>query len=54
VLEDVLDEKVTLEFARREYGVVIDPTTMTVDVDATHELRCHTHAHGSGERPPAG
>jgi len=53
VLEDVLDEKVTLEFVRREYGVVIEPTTMTVDVDATHHLRGLINARRSAGRRPA-
>lgn len=35
VLEDVLDEKVSLEGARRDYGVVIDVARRTVDVVAT-------------------
>jgi N-methylhydantoinase B len=39
VLEDVLDEKLSLEFARRDYGVVIDPVSLTVDIDATDRLR---------------
>jgi N-methylhydantoinase B len=39
VLRDVLDEYVSLEGARREYGVVIDPATLTVDETATQKLR---------------
>ena len=39
VLADVLDEKLSPEFARREYGVAIDLATGTVDEDATHRLR---------------
>ncbi len=39
VLEDVLDEYVSLESARRDYGVVIDKTAMTVDDAATGDLR---------------
>jgi hypothetical protein len=39
VLSDVLDEFTTLELARQDYGVVIDSTTMTVDVGATEALR---------------
>jgi hypothetical protein len=39
VAEDVLDEKVSLEAARTEYGVVIDPLTRTVDAGATAALR---------------
>jgi N-methylhydantoinase B len=39
VAEDVADEKVSLEAARSEYGVVLDPITFQVDVDATAALR---------------
>ena len=39
VLEDVLDEYVSLEGARRDYGVVIDARTLRVDGEATTRLR---------------
>ncbi len=39
VLEDVLDEYVSLAGARRDYGVVIDETSMKVDHGATLRLR---------------
>jgi N-methylhydantoinase B len=39
VLEDYLDDKVTLDHARREYGVVIDRESGRVDEAATAELR---------------
>jgi N-methylhydantoinase B len=39
VAEDVDDEKVTVEHARTEYGVVIDPLTGDVDASATAALR---------------
>jgi N-methylhydantoinase B len=39
VLEDYLDDKVTLDHARRAYGVVIDPEVRRVDELATAELR---------------
>jgi N-methylhydantoinase B/oxoprolinase/acetone carboxylase alpha subunit len=39
VLSDVLDGFTTLELAERDYGVVIDPETMTVDADATRAAR---------------
>lgn len=39
VLRDVRDGKVSLEAARRDYGVVVDPETWTVDEVATAELR---------------
>jgi N-methylhydantoinase B len=39
VLEDVRDELVSVESARNDYGVVIDPTTLVVDAGATQTLR---------------
>jgi N-methylhydantoinase B len=39
VLDDVLDEYLTAEDARRDYGVVVDTETWTVDKTATRELR---------------
>jgi N-methylhydantoinase B len=39
VLRDVLEEKITPAYARREYGVVIDEATDAVGADATRELR---------------
>jgi len=39
VAEDVRDEKVSLEYARREHGVVIDPATLKVDEAATRAAR---------------
>lgn len=39
VLEDVLDEYVSVESAKREYGVVIDQERWTVDEVATRNLR---------------
>lgn len=39
VLEDVRGEKMTVEYAEREYGVVIDPATMAVDEEATTQAR---------------
>lgn len=39
VREDVLNEIVTVEGARRDYGVVIDPETLEMDVDATRAAR---------------
>jgi len=44
VAADALEEKVTLEYARREHGVVLDPITLKVDGDATHELRAALRA----------
>ncbi|MFF7249241.1 hydantoinase B/oxoprolinase family protein [Embleya sp. NPDC008237] len=42
VLQDVLDQKVTVAGAARDYGVVITPTG-TVDTAATQELRSAHH-----------
>jgi N-methylhydantoinase B len=39
VLEDVTNEVVSVESAREDYGVVIDPVTLTVDLEATVRRR---------------
>ncbi|WP_066556105.1 hydantoinase B/oxoprolinase family protein [Croceicoccus bisphenolivorans] len=39
VLDDVLDEYISVEAARRDYKVVIDPDTLKVDEQATATLR---------------
>jgi N-methylhydantoinase B len=39
VAEDVREEKLSVDYARREYGVVIDPQTWRVDEAATTALR---------------
>jgi N-methylhydantoinase B len=39
VLNDVVDGYVSLARACEDYGVVIDPKSMTVDVSATDDLR---------------
>jgi len=39
LLADVRDGKVTLEKAREDYQVVIDPVTLTIDQEATRKLR---------------
>jgi N-methylhydantoinase B len=39
VLDDVLDEKITVAYARREYGVVVNVPMGKVDVGATDALR---------------
>ena len=39
VLQDVINGYVSLEAAAQHYGVIIDPTTMTVDKHATAEQR---------------
>jgi len=39
VLDDVQNEKVSVEAARRDYGVAVDTSTWTVDEAATARLR---------------
>lgn len=39
VVDDVLDELISLETAREEYGVVLDLETMQVDKESTNRLR---------------
>ena len=54
VLEDVVDEFVSLDSAREDYGVVIDADAGTVDLKATEETRARLRATqgeaGKGER----
>ena len=39
VLEDVLDEYISIKAAEEEYGVVINPKTYEIDYEATEKLR---------------
>jgi N-methylhydantoinase B len=39
VLDDVREEKLSIEYARKEYGVVIDTVTLELDTAATEVLR---------------
>ena len=39
VLDDVLDDFITVKMAEKDYGVVINPQTMTIDEDATQQRR---------------
>lgn len=39
VLDDVIDELVSLDAAREQYGVVIDPSSVRIDFEATRALR---------------
>lgn len=39
VLEDVLDELVSIDAAKRDYGVIIDESTMAIDHTATAKFR---------------
>lgn len=47
VLRDVHDEKVTVEAAREQYGVVIDPQNFIIDWQQTHRLRQNKQANES-------
>jgi N-methylhydantoinase B len=46
VAEDVRDEKVSIEYAGREHGVVIDPVTLKVDEAATRIARAAATTQG--------
>jgi N-methylhydantoinase B len=46
VLEDVLDQKLTVAYARQHYGVVIDATTGTLDLEATARARSAPASNG--------
>jgi len=52
VLEDVLDEKMTVAYVEKTYGVVIDPQTLRLDEGRTAALRrargAHTRGAGNG------
>jgi N-methylhydantoinase B len=50
VAEDVRDEKVSLDYARREHGVVIDPGTLKVDEAATRAARAAARRGGADAR----
>jgi N-methylhydantoinase B len=39
VIEDVLDQKLSIEYVNREYGVIIDRVSMQVDTQATARRR---------------
>jgi N-methylhydantoinase B len=52
VLSDVRNEYVSLEAARSEYGVVVDPTTWTVDEERTAELRAKMRRRRGWTDPP--
>jgi N-methylhydantoinase B len=44
VLEDVLDEYVSIDKARTDYGVVVQPQIMKLDLEATERLRAEMRA----------
>lgn len=45
VLEDVLDEKMTVAYAEKTYGVVINPQTFQIDSERTAALRQSRNGH---------
>jgi N-methylhydantoinase B/oxoprolinase/acetone carboxylase alpha subunit len=47
VLEDIRQEKMTVEHARTAYGVLVDPETMSVDRDATDAYRARIREGGA-------
>jgi N-methylhydantoinase B len=52
VARDVRNELVSLEAARRDYGVVVDPATWYVDEAATADLRARLARERGWTRPP--
>ena len=44
VADDVEQEKLSVDYVRREYGVVMDPKTLALDVSATEKLRAEMGA----------
>ena len=48
ILDDVQQEKLTVDHVRREYGVVVDPGTQQIDLRATEELRASIRAGRAG------
>jgi N-methylhydantoinase B len=48
VLRDTLDRYVSIESAREDYGVVIDPNLHAVDVEATAKVRAARSVRGNG------
>jgi N-methylhydantoinase B len=53
VRRDVADERVSLEAARDDYGVVVDPATLAVDAAATARRRAALRAARGWDTPPA-
>ncbi|MEJ0068916.1 MAG: hydantoinase B/oxoprolinase family protein [Pseudomonadota bacterium] len=53
VLADLRNEFVSLAAAATEYGVVIDPATLTVDIEATLRRRARMRAQRGWISPPA-
>ncbi|MDP7603635.1 MAG: hydantoinase B/oxoprolinase family protein, partial [Alphaproteobacteria bacterium] len=51
VLADVIEEYITLDYARLVYGCVIEPQSLTLDATATATARQEMRTVGSGETP---
>jgi hypothetical protein len=47
VADDVAQEKLSPDYVRREYGVVVNAKTLALDVSATEKLRAEM---GGGSR----
>jgi N-methylhydantoinase B len=54
VLADVRNEFVSLAAAQRDYGVVIDPASLTIDEPATERLRAELRAARGDANPRIG
>ena len=48
----MIDEYISVDAARNEYGVVIDPKSTTVDLEATKRLRQAGRPMGVGDKAP--
>ncbi|MCW2761623.1 MAG: hyuB1 [Marmoricola sp.] len=53
VLNDYLQERVSVAHAKSAYGVVIDAPRLKVDEEATRALRADTADHAPGDLPPS-
>ena len=47
-LHDILEEKITIGYAERHYGIVVDPQTLTVDLEATALRRAAMQREAAG------
>ena len=48
VLDDVQQEKLSVDHVRREYGVVIDPDKLELDLESTELLRAELREKNPG------
>ena len=49
VKKDVLNEYVTVESARQDYGVILDPKSLEIDIAATNQERSDLKSKGQTE-----